>query len=313
MAARSDGSLALSRVDGHPISALSLQDKVLLRKYSIPVSTDMSITAAETSLVQSERDECMIRSEGPQKAKDRVKVDQRDPTLFDSNARGSADPLVPIPSSVSKDSELPNTGEADPKRRRRIGKVGTKKEPRKDCGGTSDRKSVKSQIAAWSSNIPLDTRDCSVVQKCGVTDMVRLYITFVMDRAIPAGFLAEFLLLEHSLKLSSRRSMNQATSLTDAEAERLLIIDKKQRDTQILHSSAASDQLVLAAELKPRRFRSKWQRIVYEGPTARKDMEDAERARWVASLGDILKHTDTPMGRLLREKPIEFAVAGIGT
>ena len=108
MAARSDGSLALSRVDGHPISALSLQDKVLLRKYSIPVSTDMSITAAETSLVQSER---TIRSEGPQRAEDRLKVDQTDPTVFDSNARGSADPLVPIPSSVSKDSELPNTGE----------------------------------------------------------------------------------------------------------------------------------------------------------------------------------------------------------
>ena len=153
MAARSDGSLALSRVDGHPISALSLQDKVLLRKYSIPVSTGMSITAAGTSLVQSERDESTIRSEGPQRAEDRVKVDQTDPTVFDSNARGSADPLVPIPSSVSKDSELPNTGEADPKRRRRIGKVGIKKEPREDCGGTSDRKSVKSQIAAWSPKI----------------------------------------------------------------------------------------------------------------------------------------------------------------
>ena len=38
-------------------------------------------------------------------------MDQTDPTVFDSNARGSADPLVPIPSSVSKDSELPNTGE----------------------------------------------------------------------------------------------------------------------------------------------------------------------------------------------------------
>ena len=247
------------------------------------------------------------------RAEDRLKVDQTDPTVFDSNARGSADPLVPIPSFVSKDSELPNTGEADPKRRRRIGKVGIKKEPREDCGGTSDRKSVKSQIAAWSPNIPLDTRDCSVVQKCGVTDMVRLYITLVMDRAISAGFLADFLSLEHSLKLSSRRSMNQATSLTDAEAERLLIIDKKRRDTQILNSSAASDLLVLAAELKPRKFRSKWQRIVYEGSTARKDMENAERSRWVASLGDLLRHTDTPMGRLPRENPIESAVAGIGT
>ena len=93
---------------------------------------------------------------------------------------------------------------------------------------------------------------------------------------------------------------------------RLLVIDKKQRDTQILHSSAASDQLVLAAELKPRRLRSKWQRIVYEGPTARKDMENAERARWVASLGDLLRHTDTPMGRLLRENPSNLQLLGSG-
>ena len=61
-------------VDGHPSSALSLQDKLLLRKYSIPVSIGTSITTAEGSLVQSERDGCTIRSEGPQKAEYRAKV-----------------------------------------------------------------------------------------------------------------------------------------------------------------------------------------------------------------------------------------------
>ena len=178
---------------------------------------------------------------------------------------------------------------------------------------TSDLKIAKFQIPTWCQNTPLDTRDFSVVRKCGVTDMVLLYITLVSDRAIPAGFLAEFLTLEHSLKLSSRRSINIAASLSDAEAERLLVLNKKQRDAQILNSSAASDQLVLAAELKPRKFRSKWQRIVYEGPTARKDMENAERSRWVASLGDLLRHADTPMGRLMRENPSNIAVAGFGT
>ena len=227
MAARSDGSLARSRVDGHPTSALSLQDKQLLRKYSIPVSIDTTITAAERSLVQSERDGCTIRSEGPQKAEYRAKVEQTDSRISDSNARGSADQLVRISSSVSKDS-----GETDPKRRRRIGKFGVKKEPREDCGGTSDLKNVESQIAAWSPNIPLDSRDSFVVQKCGVTDMVNLYVTLLMDKVIPAGFLPEFVLLEHSLKVSSRRFMNQATSRSDAEAERLLAIDKKQKDTQ---------------------------------------------------------------------------------
>ena len=255
MAARSDGSLAHPRADGHPTSALSLQDKMLLRKYSIPVSTDMTITAAEKSLVQSERDGLTIRSEGLQRAEDMSNMDQTYPTVFDSIARGSAVPLVSIPSSVSKDSELPNTVEADPKRRRRIGKVGIKKEPREDCGVISDRKNEKSQVATRSPNFPLDTRDCSIIRRCGVTDMVVLYITLVSDGAIPAGFLAEFLTLEQALNLSSKRAINIAANRPDAEAERLLFIDKKRRDMQALTSSAASDQLVLAAELKPRKFR----------------------------------------------------------
>ena len=169
-------------------------------------------TAAETRLVQSEHEECKIRSEGSQRAEDVLKVDQTDITVFNSFTRDPTDSSVQILSSASKDSELPNAGEADPERRRRIGKAGIKKEPREDCGGTSDRKSEKSQFATWSPNIPLDTRDCSIVRKCGVTDMVQLYITLVTDRAIPVGFPAEFLTLEHSLKLSSRRSINIAAS-----------------------------------------------------------------------------------------------------
>ena len=187
-----------------------------------------------------------------------------------------------------------------------------KKEPREDCGGTSVPKNVESQFVEGPPNIPLDSRDCIVVQKCGLTDMVNLYVTLLMDKVIPAGFLADFLSLEYSLKASSRRFMNQAASRTDAEAERLLAIDKKQEDTQVLTSFAASDQLVLASELKPRKFRTKWQRIIYEGPTARKDMEDSERSRWVTFFGDLLRHTDTPMGRLLRENPSNIQLLGSG-
>ena len=261
----------------------------------------------------------MIRSERSQKAEDILRVDQAEPT--------PADPLIPNLSSVSKDSELPTAGEADPKRRRRIGKAGIKKEARGDSEGASidvfgsrstnlspaDQKNVEFQNATWFQSTPLDIQDCSIVRKCGINDMVLLYITLVSDRAIPAGFLAEFLSLEHPLKLSSKRSMNLAVGISDAEAERLLMLKKKQRDMQILNSSAASDQLVLATELKPRRFRSKWQRIVYEGPTARKDLDNAERSRWVASLGDLLRHTDTPMGRLMTRKPLEHSVTGFGT
>ena len=324
MAARSDGSLIQPRADGRPVAVLSLQDKALLRKYSIPDPSDGLNTTAIARLVQKERDGLMIRSEGSQGSKDVLKVDRTDPKVFDSVAHAPADPLEPILSSVPKGSELPSSGEADPKVRRRIGKVGIKKEPREDGEGASievfgsrstnlgppEQKNMKSQNADWFQSTQLDTRDCYIVRKCGVTDMVLLYITLVSDRAIPAGFLAEFLSLETFIETFIKTFYE--SSLTDAEAERLLIMDKKQRDTQILNSSAASDQLVLAAELKPRRYRSKWQRIVYEGPTARKDLENAERSRWVASFGDLLRHTDTPMGRLMRKNPSNIQLLGSG-
>ena len=41
-------------------------------------------------------------------------------------------------------------------------------------------------------------------------------------------------------------------------------------------------------------------------------MENAERSRWVASLGDLLRHTDTPMGRLMRENPSNVQLLGSG-
>ena len=186
-------------------------------------------------------------------------------------------------------------------------KAGPKKETKEDSGSVTT-----SQVPSWCQNTPLDSRDVYVAGEYGVTDMVLLYITLVSDGAILPGFLAEFVTLEQALKLSSKRALNIAANRSDAEAERLLFIDKKRRDMQALTSSAASDQLVLAAELKPRKFRSKWQRIVFEGPTARKDMEDAERARWVASLGNLLRHTDTPMGRLLRENPSNLQLLGSG-
>ena len=57
-----------------------------------------------------------------------------------------------------------------------------------------------------------------------------------------------------------------------------------------------ADQLVIAAEVKPKRFRTKWQRTVYDGPTARKDAEASERDRWIQLLANLLRSTVTPIG-----------------
>ena len=73
-----------------------------------------------------------------------------------------------------------------------------------------------------------------------------------------------------------------------------------------------SDQLVIAADMRPKKFRTRWQRIVYDGPTARKDAESAERDRWIQLLANLLRSTDTPIGKLIRENPSNVQLLGGG-
>ena len=68
----------------------------------------------------------------------------------------------------------------------------------------------------------------------------------------------------------------------------------------------------IAADMRPKKFRTKWQRIVYDGPTARKDAESAERDRWIQLLANLLRSTDTPMGKLIRENPSNIQLLGGG-
>ena len=129
----------------------------------------------------------------------------------------------------------------------------------------------------------LNVRDRALLQTTGLTDMVLLYFTLLADKAVPSGFLHEFVNLETSMRRSSEKSMKLAASLSDAEAERLLGIEKERKIQNSLNSSSAADQLMIAADIKPRRFRTKWQQASYEGPTARHDAETAERSRWIIS------------------------------
>ena len=95
--------------------------------------------------------------------------------------------------------------------------------------------------------------------------------------------------------------MRFAVSLSDSKAEFLLQEDKKRLYDSTLSTTTAVDQFMVAADLVPRRFRTKWQQAYFEGPTARKDADSAERSRWISLLADLLRNTTTPMGRLLRE------------
>ena len=119
----------------------------------------------------------------------------------------------------------------------------------------------------------LHSRDQVLLQSIGPAEMVLLYF---VDEVVPCGCLPEFVSLESSMRRSSERRIRMAANLTDAEAERLLAVEKERKLFNKLISSSVVDQLVVAADIKPRRFRTKWQKSCYEGPTARQDAESVD-------------------------------------
>ena len=156
------------------------------------------------------------------------------------------------------------------------------------------------------------SRDQVLLQSVFLADMVLLYFTLLVDEVVLGGFLPEFVSLESSMRHSSERRIRMAANLTDNEAERLLVTEKERKLHGKFISSSMVDQLVVAADIKPRRFRTKWQKSCYEGPTARQDAESAERSRWINLLADLLRNTDTPMERSLRENPVNSQLMGGG-
>ena len=137
-----------------------------------------------------------------------------------------------------------------------------------------------------------------------------LYFTLVKDNAVPVGYLQEFLSLETPARRAAQRSQISATSISDSMAATALSELRQKADQRAAEVGSIGDQPLIAADLKPKKFRTKWQRAVYDKPTARKDAELAERDRWVQLFANLLISTDTPMGRLIRENPATTVVLG---
>ena len=73
-----------------------------------------------------------------------------------------------------------------------------------------------------------------------------------------------------------------------------------------------AEQFLAAEELKPRRYKTKFQRSLFPDPTARKDAEEAERTRWIHALSLVVTGTSTPTRKLLAEKPGNVSMLGGG-
>ena len=129
---------------------------------------------------------------------------------------------------------------------------------------------------------------------------------------MPRGYLQEFLSLEIPARRAAKRSQISAASISDSMAAAGLSVFRREADQRAIGIGSIGDQRVIAADLKPRKFRTRWQRAVHDGPTARRDAELAERDRWVQLLANLRRSTETPMGRLIREHPSNVQLLGGG-
>ena len=139
-----------------------------------------------------------------------------------------------------------------------------------------------------------------------------LHHTLVRDGALPLGYLQEFISLESPARRPANRLQASAIAISDSSASTALVALRRESEQRASLESSIADQMVIAADMRPKRFRTKWQRIVYDGPTARKDAETAERDRWIQLLANLLRSTDTPMGKLIRENPSNIQLLGGG-
>ena len=114
-----------------------------------------------------------------------------------------------------------------------------------------------------------------------------LYVTLVQDGALPTGFLVEF----EMLAWAAEGPQNE-----HEEGGRISGICKQLSTFTNWQMQA---QFVVATTLRPRRYSARYLECAIQGPIARQDADEAERARWIQVLADMLKATHTSMGQLL--------------
>ena len=95
---------------------------------------------------------------------------------------------------------------------------------------------------------------------------------------------------------AAKRERRRMTNFGNVEAavwlhereKRKLVVEQVQQQTTAQFDWAAAE--------RPWKYRSRFERMLFDGPTARRDAEEAERQRWLQILADLLRHSPTPMG-----------------
>ena len=139
-----------------------------------------------------------------------------------------------------------------------------------------------------------------------------LYWTLVDQGILPPDFEEDFMKFGEAWQEAAESDDERKRSWTNVSAALGLAERKRGLESSKKEEKQAKDQFLLAATQRPLRFRSRLQKLQYEGATARKDAEEDERSRWLHVLAGIVSNTDTPMGRLLRDKLEGVKLLGAG-
>ena len=110
-----------------------------------------------------------------------------------------------------------------------------------------------------------------------------LYLTLVQDGALPPGHSEKR--LAEAARSGTERLMKRKAHLGNTEAAVYFHEWNRSRQQEEKQVKRTADQVAAAATLPPRRFRARYQQGPFQGPSARKDAEEAERARWIQDLG----------------------------
>ena len=118
-----------------------------------------------------------------------------------------------------------------------------------------------------------------------------LYHTLVQDCAVPPGFQHEFETLASAIEGGTARESRKAASTTEFDAALLLHERSEELRHKVRAEKSVADQLLQAATVRPRKYRARYLRAQFQGPSARKDAEESERNRWTTELADLLRGT----------------------
>ena len=166
--------------------------------------------------------------------------------------------------------------------------------------------SVATQDHQAASAVPLQSEAHSP------PDIMLLYWTLVSDKAVPSGFEKEFATLEAPIQRAAAAELRRSTKMTDMYSAVCLHRRVEKQNFESRRKKLSEDQFLLAAQTRPTRFKARWQESYFDGPTARRDAEDALRCKWVEALASILRGTPTPMGQLLNKSSDNMVLLGGG-